>query len=147
MKKIILIIVLLLSIESYSQINVLVHFTGNEKAMKTASDSLNFSYIKLQRMTDVYSLVIRSKEDFVKVRRRIKKSPNATIIGGWNKQGDFISFPNAGDNFTRAKYRQRLKRRITRNSEGDVIEDRQYTDDELKQDPLNQIYGWNKRKH
>lgn len=146
MKNIILILIVLFSINSYSQINVLVHFTGKETAIKKAADSLHFSYVKLNRMNNVYSLVISSKEKFIEVRRLIKKSPNVTIIGGWNSQGKFLSFPNSVDNFSRIKFKNRLKKFIRRNKDGDIIEQRNYTNEELTKGVINQIYGWGKRE-
>jgi len=129
-------------------INVLIHFTGGEDKIKTASESEDtpFAYVKLGRMNNTYSLFIKSREDFKEIRKKIKKNPNATIIGGWNRHGSKIKFPNSTDDYTRAKLRQRLKRYIRRNENGDILEDREYTDTELEAGVINKIYGWDKRE-
>ena len=97
-------------------INILVHFAGSEQKIKDASEEFNFAYVKLERMNNVYSFYIKNKTDFVAIRARIKQAPNVTIIGGWNKKGKFITLPNSTDNFTRAKFKQRMKKFIRRDS-------------------------------
>ena len=146
MKNIILFIIFISSITASSQINILVH-SEKERTIKRLSDSLNFSYVKLQRMKDTYSIVISHRDSFPRIRRRLKRNSNTTIIGGWNKAGKALIMPNIVDNHSRSKYRAHLKRRITKNKEGEVVEDREYTDDELKDGVINQIYGWNKREY
>lgn len=147
MKKIILLIVLLSTLTSYSQITVRLHFSGNEQMIKTASDSLNFAYVKLGRMNKVYDIFITDRETFKPIRRKLKKNPNITILGAWNAQGKRLNLPDADDTYTRAKLKQRMKRYIRRNSNGDIEEDRELTDEEIDRDPFNRIYGQPKKEY
>ena len=132
-------------------ITVLIHFTGAEAKIKAASENeespVKFSYFKETRMNNVYQLFIKSREDFIIIRKKIKKLSNVTIICGWKRDGKKIVFPNSEDDFTRAKFKQRLKRRITRDANGDVTEDRAYTDTEINNGVINEIYGHPKRKY
>ena len=147
MKNLILIIAILFATTATSQINVLLHFTGNENAIKKVQDSLNFSYVKLERMIDVYSLVINDKATFKKIRAKVKRAPNAEILGGWNKKGKFFVFDETTDNFTRGKFKLKMKQYVEKDSIGNPMAPRDYTDEELNQGVINQIYGWGKREY
>lgn len=122
-------------------INILVHFAGSEEVIKEAQEEFNFDYYKLERMNNVYSFFIKSKVHFVAIRARIKEAPNVTIIGGWSKKGKFISLPDSTDNFTRAKFKQRMKKFIRRDENGDVVENRDYTTAELQSGVINIVFG------
>ena len=119
----------------------MTYFTGGEDKIKAASENLHFAYVKESRMNNCYWLYIKTKEDFVIIRRKIKKNDNATIIGGWNNRGKFITLPDADDKFTRTKFKQRMKKFKRLNENGDVIEERAYTNEELIKGVTNIIYG------
>jgi len=132
-------------------ITVLIHFKGAEAKIKAASENedskVKFAYFKETRMNNVYQLFIKSREDFVIIRKKIKKLSSVTIICGWNDKGKKIKFPNSEDDFTRAKFKQRLKKRITRDENGEVTEDREYNDEEINEGVINVIYGHPKREY
>lgn len=139
-------IMVLLALQSYSQVNILV-YSKYEAPIERGRDSLGFSYIKLANMNKVYSLVISDSTTFRKVRKRLVKNSNTKILGGWGLDGKKLKFANPLDSLTRTKFRARLKRRIRRDSIGDVIEDREYTDEEINGGIINEIFGWGKRDH
>ncbi len=124
-------------------INILIHFAGAKSKIEKASKSEDtpFAYIKEGRMNNVYSLFLKDKEAFIEIRKKIKKLTSVTIIGGWNRQGKFITLPNASDNFTRSKFKARMKKFVRHDENGNEIENRDYTDEELTNGVINQIYG------
>jgi len=146
MKNLIFTIAILVSVISYSQVNVI--FTINKPFnVEVVSDSLNFSYVELERMEDAFSIVMDSLEQFVPIRLELNKGANLSVIGGWDANGNTLVFPNPQDNHSRSKYKSKMKKKKIRDENGDVISEVDYTDEELENGVIGEIFGWDKREY
>lgn len=123
-----------------------------EELIQDLSVNYNFQYVEVPEMKDnTYLIVIKRGVDFRDLLVRLKRKRAVKVIGAYRKNGTQFKFKNADNsddtekNHSIKKYRKQLRNKKTYNNDGDVVEDREYTEEEAKSLQVNKIYGWNDR--
>ena len=118
--------------------------------LKEVLNNFNYPVIAVPEMSEDMYLTLLESDKVTELEDALKQPPlKMTFVGTYNIDGyQYIwTEPTEKDrNHSINKYKNKLNNKITYDENGDVIEDRPYTEEEAKNVQVNKIYGYNDRE-
>jgi len=108
-----------------------------------------FPIIKVPEMSEDIYLTVIEAEDITNLEDALKQPPlKMTFVGTYNEDGSQYVWTKPTEkqrNHSISKYKNKLNTKKTYDENGDIVDEREYTEEEAKSVQVNIIYGYNNR--
>lgn len=126
-------------------INIILDWDGDWNVLNI---DFHFDYSIITEMTmNSYILLLKEADHFDIIEVEMELQNDVFVVGTYNKDGtQYIWGNKVNRNHTTQKYKNHLNNKKTYDQEGELIEDRPYTNEESKNIHVNKFYGHSDRQ-
>lgn len=129
-------------------INILLTWAGDWVALLENNDfPFNVTATEIPEMIDnTYMVLLNQADDFDALELAMESVNDVFVIGTYNMDGSHYIWGNGNRNHSTPKYHGKLKNKKEYDSQGNVVVDTPYTEEESKSVQVCRFMGWNERK-